>query len=76
LCDSYNREDLDRTEPELKFTEELDTEVIDGADGSQENRNPDAWVHFISGFPFGKNQSSRGKLVRRSDDVFAPSDIN
>jgi hypothetical protein len=76
LCDSYNCEDLDRTKPEFELTKELDTEVIDGADGKQENRNPDTWVHFISGLPFGENQSSSGKLVRRSDDIFAPSDMN
>lgn len=43
-----NGNDLYRTQPELKFTEELDTEVVDGADCDEENRNPYTGVDFAS----------------------------
>jgi hypothetical protein len=52
LCSTHDRNDLDGTKPEFEFTEKLDTEVVDGADGNQENCNPDAWIDFVFALPF------------------------
>ena len=48
VLETYNRDDFDRTKPELKFTEELNTEVIDTDNGDQEDCNPDSGIDFIS----------------------------
>jgi hypothetical protein len=69
---SYNCDNLDGTEPELEFTEEFDTEVVDGANDNKEDCHPHARIDLVFGFPFLDNQGGRSQLIRCSNDVFAP----
>lgn len=63
---------LDRTEPELKLTEELDSEVIDRADQDEEDQNPDSRVDSFRVNPFLNDQGGGSQLVGRRDNVLAP----
>lgn len=46
-----NNDDLDRREPELKFTEEFDAEVVDEYDYNQEDRNENTRINLITRGP-------------------------
>lgn len=63
---------FDRTEPEFEFSEETNTEVIDSYDDNQKHSDEHTRIDFIGWAPVLYNQGSRGQLVRRSDDIFAP----
>lgn len=69
---AYDDDDFEGTEPELEFTKELDTEIIDGADDEQEYGNKNTRVHGGWLDPILEDQSSRGQLIWRGNDVFAP----
>lgn len=70
--DTNNDNDLDGTEPELKFTEELDTEVVDATDEEEKDQNEDSGIDLRRRNPFLNNQSSGSQLVGRRNDVLAP----
>jgi hypothetical protein len=69
---THNNDNLERTQPELEFTKELDSTVVDGADEEKEDYNPYARIYFFCRFPFLNDQSRCGELVGRGDDVLAP----
>lgn len=46
-CKTYDCDDFDRTQPELEFTKELDTKVVDQNDGEEEDSHPDSRIDFI-----------------------------
>jgi hypothetical protein len=68
--DANDGDDFDGTQPEFQLTKELDTKVVDGANGKQEDGDPNTRIDFLSGFPFLNNQSRSGQLVGRCDDIF------
>ena len=70
--DTDNHHDLDRTEPELEFTKELDTKVVDAADQDKENQNPNAGIDPLCINPLLDDQGRGSQLVGRCNDVFAP----
>lgn len=67
--DDYN---FNGTEPELKFAKESNTEVVDGDNCDQEYSDENSRIHFVWWTPILDNQSGRGQLVWRGDDIFAP----
>lgn len=69
---TYNGDDLDCTQPELEFTKEFDSEVVDGDDGEQKHGDPNTRIDFFAGLPFLDDKRSSSQLVGRGDDVFAP----
>jgi hypothetical protein len=71
---TYNCDDFYSTKPKLKFTEELDAEIVDADDDNEEDCHPHTRIDSISRYswPFLDNQCRRCELIRRCDDVFAP----
>jgi hypothetical protein len=72
MKDTDNGYDLEGAEPELKFTKELDSKVVDTADYDEEDQNPDARIDFSRGNPFLNNKRGGSQLIRSRDDIFAP----
>ena len=69
---TYNGDDLDCTQPELEFTKEFDSEVVDGDDGEQKHGDPNTRIDFFVGFPFLYDQGRRSELIWRGDNILAP----
>ena len=72
IYNTHNDDHLERTQPELQLTKELDSAVVDGADDEEEDQNPDARIDFFWRFPLLNNQGRCSELVGRGDDVLAP----
>lgn len=70
--DPYNNDDLNRRQPEFKFTEEFHAKVIDGNDGNPENCDENTGVDFVSWYPELEHKSACCELIRRDDDVLEP----
>jgi hypothetical protein len=64
--------DLEGAEPELKFTKELNTKVVDSADYDEEDQDPYARIDSFRGYPFLNNERRSSQLVGSRDDIFAP----
>ena len=47
--DSQDHNNLEGRQPELQFTKDFDTEVVDDDDGHHENGDPDTGIDFIGG---------------------------
>ena len=49
--ESNDDDDLEAAEPELKFAEELDAEVVHGNDDDEDHGYEDAWIDLLAGYP-------------------------
>lgn len=67
-----NDDDLETGQPELKFTEEADTKVVDANNNDEEYGDPYSRIDLVARQPVLDDQSSGGKLVGCYDDVFEP----
>jgi hypothetical protein len=69
---THNSDDLERTQPELELTKELDSTVVDSADDDEEDENPYTGIDLGCVFPLLNNQGGGSELIRRRDDVLEP----
>lgn len=70
--DTTDSDDFETGEPELEFSEELDTEIVDNNDDDQDDGNPYTGIDSFTVDPVLHNQSKSCQLVGRDDDVFEP----
>ena len=66
---SENDEDLEGGQPEFELSKELDTEVVDGDDGNERDRDPDTWVDLVGWNPVPDNHGKSCQVVGRDDNV-------
>lgn len=67
--ETENDDDLDGGQPELKFTKELDTKVVDEDDGDHGDRNEDTRVELFWVGPVLEDEGESSKLIRSDDNV-------
>jgi hypothetical protein len=67
--ETENDDDLSARQVEFELSEELDTEVVDGDDGYQEDSYEYTRVYCVSGKPVLYNQRCCRQVVRSNNDV-------